>query len=221
MPIPKSWLAKPLEYFYKFLYHPFAWTYDFVAYVVSVGQWKDWVLTILPELSGGKTLEIGHGPGHLQIELMAKSNEVFGLDFSAQMGRMAFRRIEKAKMEPRITNGDVHCLPFPKSTFDNIASTFPSDYIKSPENIKEIYRVLKPGGNFVFIPAASITGDSFLHKLAATLFKITGQNSGIDKGSFSNIISEYQKIGFNVILKDIYLENSSLLLYHCQKQINP
>jgi ubiquinone/menaquinone biosynthesis C-methylase UbiE len=44
----------------------FAWSYDLVAAVVSLGQWNHWVGSVLPYLPGVNILEIGHGPGHLQ-----------------------------------------------------------------------------------------------------------------------------------------------------------
>ena len=55
-------LLRPVYYL---LYHHFAWTYDLVADIVSLGQWKDWVRTALPYLDGC-VLELGYGPGHLQ-----------------------------------------------------------------------------------------------------------------------------------------------------------
>ena len=36
-------IAHLLRIFFHLLYHPFAWTYDFIAWAVSLGRWKDWV----------------------------------------------------------------------------------------------------------------------------------------------------------------------------------
>jgi ubiquinone/menaquinone biosynthesis C-methylase UbiE len=217
MPTSKSRLAGLLEIFFKFLYHQFSWGYDFVAYIVSVGLWKDWIRAILPKIKGSKILEIGHGPGHLQVELFTDSKEIFGLDLSPQMGRMAFRKIEKSGNKPKLINGNTDTLPFPPNSFNTIAATFPTNYIKSPKVIGEIYRALKTGGEFVFIPVASLTGKSFIYNLATILFKITGQSSRIDKTSFSELISEYQRIGFAVKTEILELRNSQVLLFHCQK----
>ena len=59
-----------LRIFFQLLYHPFAWAYDLVAGLVSLGRWKSWVLCGLPLLAG-RVLEIGFGPGHLQAALQA------------------------------------------------------------------------------------------------------------------------------------------------------
>lgn len=39
-----------MRVFFHLLYHPFAFTYDLVAAVVSFGQWKNWGQSILPLL---------------------------------------------------------------------------------------------------------------------------------------------------------------------------
>ncbi len=59
-----------LRFFFRLLYHQFAFTYDLVAATVSLGRWKDWVLSVVPFIEGTRILEIGHGPGHLQRALL-------------------------------------------------------------------------------------------------------------------------------------------------------
>ena len=59
-----------MRVFFHLLYHPFAFTYDLVAAVVSFGQWKNWGQSILPFIDGTRILELGHGPGHLQRFLL-------------------------------------------------------------------------------------------------------------------------------------------------------
>ena len=59
-----------LRFFFHLLYHQFAWTYDWVAAGVSLGRWNEWVRSILPYMQEGRILELGHGPGHLQAELL-------------------------------------------------------------------------------------------------------------------------------------------------------
>ena len=47
----------------------------------------------LPFVNGRNILEIGHGPGHLLLELSQQGKFVVGLDLSPYMGRMAQRTI--------------------------------------------------------------------------------------------------------------------------------
>jgi ubiquinone/menaquinone biosynthesis C-methylase UbiE len=54
---------------FHLLYHQFAFTYDAVAWFVSLGQWQAWGQAALKRVRGPRVLEIGHGPGHLLIAL--------------------------------------------------------------------------------------------------------------------------------------------------------
>ena len=40
-------MRKLLRFFFHHFYHNFAWTYDFVAALVSVGRWNEWVFAAL------------------------------------------------------------------------------------------------------------------------------------------------------------------------------
>lgn len=167
-------LRKLLTLFFDLLYHPFAWTYDFVAAVVSLGRWRGWVLQALPYLSG-RVLEIGFGPGHLQVALQQAGLAAFGLDESRPMARQAGRRLHKQNYPVRLAHGYAQFLPFRGETFDCVAATFPSEYIFEAHTLAEIRRVLRPGGRLVIIPSAWISGQSWLERLAAGLFRLTGQ----------------------------------------------
>src|SRR5919197_2009265 len=78
-----------LRFFFRLLYHQFAFTYDLVAATVSLNRWKDWVISVIPFIQGNRILEIGHGPGHLQRILLNRSLVTVGIDESSQMGRLA------------------------------------------------------------------------------------------------------------------------------------
>jgi len=91
-----------LRFFFRLLYHQFAFTYDLVAATVSLGRWKDWVMSVLPFVQGTRILEIGHGPGHLQRALLERNLLAVGLDESTQMGQLArhnLTRILRSKTE--------------------------------------------------------------------------------------------------------------------------
>jgi ubiquinone/menaquinone biosynthesis C-methylase UbiE len=170
----KLMLRKLLGIFFDLLYHPFAWTYDFVAAVVSLGRWRGWVLQAQPFLYG-RVLEIGFGPGHLQLALNQAGLQPFGLDESRPMAGQARRRLRRQNYPLRLTNGYAQNLPFRTDSFDCVAATFPSGYIFEAHTLAEIRRVLCPGGRLVIIPSAWITGQSWLERLAAGLFRLTGQ----------------------------------------------
>ena len=168
-----------LRFAFHLLYHQFAWTYDLVAAVVSLGHWKAWVLSALPWLEG-RVLEIGYGAGHLQLALHARGLAAFGLDESRQMARQARRRLRRKGFPATLTRGYAQHLPFPSDAFETVVATFPAEYIFDAHTLAEARRVLVPGGRLVFLPTAWITGNGFLERLAAWLFKVTGEAGAIE-----------------------------------------
>jgi ubiquinone/menaquinone biosynthesis C-methylase UbiE len=153
-----------------------AWTYDWVAGIVSVGKWNSWVLSVLPDITGQRILEIGHGPGHLQIALAKAQKTIFGIDQSRQMGRIARRRIQAAGSNCLLVNGSAQTLPYRDQSFNHVVATFPTPYIFDLRTLQGIYRVLVPGGSLIVIPEAWITGSTPTDRIAAYAFHILGQS---------------------------------------------
>ena len=212
-----------LRFFFRLLYHEFAFTYDLVAATVSIGRWKDWVLSVLPFLEGNRILEIGHGPGHLQRALIDGGLQAFGLDESPQMGRLArhnlvqFIRSKKAGSANRqyayaqtnLTRGRSQSLPFPAESFDSLVSTFPAEYIFDPKTIAEAQRVLTANGRFVILPGATILGRGIMDRAMAFLFRITGETPP----NLSEILHERSRqpfgaAGFHVVVHELNIRSS-------------
>jgi len=166
--------------FFDLLYHPLAWAYDLVAAAVSLGRWQSWVLSVRPFLRGC-VLEIGVGPGHLQTALNEAGLESFGLDESWQMSHQAGLRLRKQGYPVQLTRGYAQNLPFAGDSFDRVAATFPSEYIFLAQTLAEIRRVLRPGGQLVIVSSAWITGEGRLERLAAGLFRVTGQAEALER----------------------------------------
>jgi ubiquinone/menaquinone biosynthesis C-methylase UbiE len=166
-----------LRVFFDLLYHPFAFAYDLVAATVSLGHWQEWILEVVPFISGTRTLEIGHGPGHLHRFLLRRGLTAVAIDESAPMTRLARRNTLRAdKKSPtlntplNITRGLAQALPFRNGSFETILATFPAEYITDPRTLSEVGRCLSDGGRFVVLPAA-LPRNKFL----AWLFRATGQ----------------------------------------------
>jgi ubiquinone/menaquinone biosynthesis C-methylase UbiE len=164
-----------LRLFFRLLYHQFAWAYDLIAWIVSAGQWQYWVLSILSDLGGGRVLELGYGPGHLQVALCREGANPFGIDASAQMASIAFKRILNVGRVPMLIIGYAQFLPFDNNCFDFILASFPTNYILDPLTLSEAYRVLRPGGILRVLPLARPTGNSPISIALSWLFRLTGQ----------------------------------------------
>jgi len=178
---PKKVFLGFFRLFFHLLYHQMAWTYDWVAAAVSLGRWKKWVYTPLPYLEGPRILELGHGPGHLQIKMHARGNLVVGLDESRQMGLIAHKRLRNSGCSPLLVNGYAQSLPFPDGCFDQVVATFPSEYIAQMDTLNQINRVLQDGGILWILPVAWITGEKLSLRAAAWLFQVTGQSPEKDR----------------------------------------
>jgi len=201
-----------LRPFYFLLYHQFAWTYDLVAALISLGHWNEWVVSVLPYIHGRRVLELGHGPGHLQLALQAGGLQAFGLDESRQMGCQAARRLRQGGMEVRLARALAQNLPFAKGSFGSIALTFPSEFIFDPRTLTEITRVLAPGGELVILPFAWLVGIRPLERLAAWLFRVTGEVPPRPGELDPRLKERFSRAGLET-RQEIVHQDASLLLF--------
>jgi len=202
---------------YHLLYHQFAWTYDFVAAVVSLGYWQDWLQTALPFLSG-RVLEIGYGPGHLQHFLIEKNIQAFGVDESRQMARQASHRLRRQGLPSRLARGYAQNIPFAGGIFDTVVATFPAEYIFDPQTLKEIQRVLLPAGKLIILPMAWITGRRPLERLAAWILRVSGETPGKPGPIPEAIRGRFIRAGFNVQSEIVKMKGSQVLVVVAERR---
>lgn len=212
--LPPAWLRALLRLFFKLLYQPLAWTYDWVAAAVSLGQWRAWVNSVLPFLNACKVLELGHGPGHLQEVLLRRGKGwCVGLDASPQMGRLAMKRLKRKNFLPALVNAQAQYLPFPANSFERVVATFPSEFIADPKTLAEIRRVLVPEGQAIVLLLAWITGNNLLNRALRWLYSFTGETFEWD----DQFLEPLRKEGFQAASKILKQENSSLLVILLKK----
>lgn len=187
-----------LATFFQLLYHQLAWAYDFVAWCVSLGAWNKWVRSMTHHISGSKILELGFGPGHLQIALMRAGYFTCGIDESSHMARIARRRLNRlALSQSAIVRGRGESIPFVSGHFDTVISTFPPPYIFKVETIAEIRRILKHNGQMTILLAADLPGRNILVRSLRWIMRITGQ---IPPPGFNldHITQPFEQQGFKV-----------------------
>lgn len=196
-----------LRTFFTHFYTTLAWSYDIVAWVVSVGKWNDWVLSAAPAATLDPVLEVGHGPGHLLRALAQAGRPIFGVDASRQMTRIAHRRLRRAEQPLRLAQARAEALPFPQGAFGSVVSTFPTEYILSHGTAADLWRVLRPGGRLVILPMAQIVGGKLLERLAGWLFRITGQSQDYA----ARWEQPYQEAGFELQREELDVRNSRVI----------
>src|SRR5579884_1694021 len=117
---------------------------------------NQWTLSLLDIRPDDHILEVGFGPGALIQHLAAKATAgyVAGVDMSPLMLKQASKRNVEAIGEGRVhlRTGSALELPFEDASFDKALSAN-SIHIWSDRlaGVKEIYRVLKPGGEIAII----------------------------------------------------------------------
>ena len=97
----------------------------------------------------GKLLNVGcaHGPDFLPFK---ESFELYGVDFSREMLQLAQKYAAKNQFNVSLVEADARCLPYADDFFDFAISLAVIHHIEDKEGriqaLRELYRVLKPGG---------------------------------------------------------------------------
>ena len=137
---------------FRLLYHECAFSYDFISFAVSLGHWRRWqraALRFLPE--NGAVLELAHGTGQTQLDLLRAGYRCVGIDLSPNMGRLARRKLQRAGVSGDLTRGDALSLPCADASFSAIICAFPTAFIFDPACLNEMFRVLENGGIAVVV----------------------------------------------------------------------
>jgi ubiquinone/menaquinone biosynthesis C-methylase UbiE len=171
-PALPRWL---IRWGFHLLYNQLAWSYDGVAWAVSLGQWQEWGRAALPFLRGPLVLDLAHGTGNLLPALAAAGHQMVGYDLSPFMGRITRRKMARRGLRAPLARGRAQHLPFRSRAFNSVVSTFPAEFILHPRTLSEIRRVLVPEGVLVVVPVALPTDQNALTRLVGWLFTITGQ----------------------------------------------
>lgn len=203
-------LQRFMRVFFNLLYHPLAFAYDLVAATVSLGQWKNWVYSILPIIEGTRILELGHGPGHLQRTLLDRGLFAVAIDESAPMGTLAKRRLG---ISHKLTRALAQKIPFADGSFDSIISTFPSEYIFDMQTLSETHRVLRSSGRLIVLLAAWPK-----NPLLACLFKVTGQSPSDSYELIKSKIKEVlARVDFKSEIQIVEVKSGNLLVVIAKK----
>ncbi len=123
------------------------------------GQWRVWQRLALSRLTGPDVLEVGCGIGTLQADMVERGYRCRAIDRSPQMVAATRRELRRRHLpveDGAIQQASVQALPFAEASFDTVVSTFPTDYIADPAALREIARVLRPGGRLVIVLGASL-----------------------------------------------------------------
>ena len=198
---------------FRLLYNEFAFTYDVVSHCVGLGHWRSWqrsVLTHLPSPDAGPVLELAHGTGDLQLDLLQAGYETVALDLSRNMGRLARRKLLRKELHTGFVRGDALALPFRAGSFPSVVCTFPTPFIVQPDTLRELNRVLLPGGQVVTVLAGQLHGKGAIRRLIRLLYRLTGQGDGVADNSALGQL--FQHAAFAIETRVVSLDGSAVQL---------
>jgi ubiquinone/menaquinone biosynthesis C-methylase UbiE len=155
--------------------------------------------------ASGDVLEIGFGTGLNLSYYPEEIEKLIAIDANPGVLSIAQKRIQASQIsvQQQLLNGEN--LPMLDNTFDTVVSTWTLCSITNVEKaIQEIYRVLKPGGKFIFIEhgLSSETQVQVWQNRLTPLQKIIGDGCHLNRNIKQLIASKFESVN----VKEFYAE---------------
>jgi demethylmenaquinone methyltransferase/2-methoxy-6-polyprenyl-1,4-benzoquinol methylase len=138
--------------------------YDFLNRLLSLGidrRWRRFAVKQVRYGIPGTILDVATGTGDVALELAARTPDtirIVGIDFCREMVELGREKVRKSPYAGRITLEVAPCeaMPFPQATFDSVTIAFGiRNVVDRLQGLREMLRVLKPGGRVVVLEFSS------------------------------------------------------------------
>lgn len=164
------------------------------------------LIDIAEIISGSHVLDIGSGPGLVAEAFTNIGATVAGIDFSPQMVQVARKRYPHIAFE----EANAEHIPFDSGTFDVVVSNYVVHHFARPGVVfREICRVLKPGGRFIF----AVWGAPEEQSSIGAFFGAVGVHHNIEELPHGPLFGVTEISVFEPLLTQAGLENCQLSLH--------
>lgn len=138
----------------------------------NLGEVYDTLVELAELHRGEEVLDLGCGTGMLSSRLAQASDgiKVCGLDAGPHMIKAAERRVKRHRHQAEYRVGTATCLPYSDGRFDVVVSCLLFHLLRKPEKelaLREIFRILKPGGRYVCAEFETVPVGFFRRHLSA------------------------------------------------------
>ncbi len=190
--------------------------YDFLNHLLSLGidiRWRKKAISLLTPPAGGHLLDVATGTGDMAL-LMAKrfpDVSITGIDIAEQMLAVAKAKQQRAAHGGQVTftPGDCENLAFADNSFDAVTVAFGvRNYENLQKGLREMYRVVKPGGQAVileFTKPRIFPFKQLFHAYFKYLLPVIGSLHSRDKRAYRYLYESVQSFpdytNFNTELK--------------------
>lgn len=169
--------------------------YDLLNRLLSAGvdqRWRRACVDSLGLAPRSKVLDVCTGTADLLVEFLGREagHTGLGVDLSGEMLSRGARKLRQHGLEPRcgLVSGDAERLPLREGLFDGALIAFGIRNVGEPlRALREIHRVLKPGGRLVvleFSMPPGVLGVAYRLYFERVLPRIAGAVSG-DRAAYS------------------------------------
>jgi ubiquinone/menaquinone biosynthesis C-methylase UbiE len=147
---------------------------------------EQWAKKIAP---GSRVLEVAPGPGYFSIELARLGDyQITGLDISKSFVEIARKHATEAGVNVDFREGNASEMPFESDTFDFIICQAAFKNFTEPvKAIREMHRVLKPGGKAVILDLRGDASHQAINEEVKQL-RLNRINTFITKWTFRNVL---------------------------------
>lgn len=173
------------------MFNSIAFRYDFLNRFLSVGidvWWRKKAISQLRDLQPKRILDVATGTGDVALMTykMLKPEKIIGIDISDGMLGFGRQKIEKLGLQHQIEllKGDSENIGFEDNSFDAITVAFGvRNFEHLEKGLKEMLRVLKPGGKLVILefskpkqPLFKSFYNLYMNHIAPTFGKLFSKN---------------------------------------------